>query len=109
MILEMRVLLGQHAGGEAGQWIGAKMEFWREHFVDAASIMFFLLSPLLSSSDPLLSPPSLPQRQSTQWGRLADQGVREGGRAANSGVRVGWSAGESSGFRPNNATRGHGT
>ena len=50
-------------------------------------------SSLLSSSDPLLSPPSLPQRQSTQWGRLADQGEREGGMAANSGVRwVGWSA-----------------
>ena len=31
---------------------------------------------LFSSSDPLLSP--VPQRQSTQWGRLADQGEREG-------------------------------
>ena len=47
MTLEMKVLQGLHAGGEAGQWMGAKMEFWREHFVDAASIMFFLLSPLL--------------------------------------------------------------
>ena len=67
--------------------------------------VFPRLSPLLLT---LFSP--LPPSEAVNSTGSIGRSRRKGGMAANSGVRVGWLVGgESSGFRPNNATRGHGT
>ena len=80
--LEMKVLQGLHAAGEAWTMDGSKNGVSEGAFCRRCLNYVF---PPLSSSDPLLSPPSETVNSMGSIGRSR----RKGGMAANSGVRAG--------------------